>query len=71
MDDPSGDLNDPALKEEIELLGELMAAVTQAGHQLCESEIDRALHGDVADPSPEQAHRPVETPEGYIGLESR
>lgn len=54
-DDPRGELNDSTLNEEIELLAELMEAVTQAGHQLYEAEIDCALHRDVADPSPEQA----------------
>lgn len=48
MDDPCGELNDSALKEEIELLAELIEAVTRAGHRLCEWEIDRALRGDDA-----------------------
>ena len=55
MDDPLGELNDSALKEEIELLAELIDAVTQAGHQLCQAEIDAALHCVVGDPSPDQA----------------
>lgn len=40
---PGGELNDSALWQEIELLGELMATVAHAGRRLGQSEIDRAL----------------------------
>ena len=55
-DVPDEELNDSALLGEIELLAELMEAVTRAGHQLCDSEIDHALlgHGPegCAEPAP-------------------
>lgn len=41
--DPTGELRDPALDQEIALLGELIDTVTQAGHALTAPELDRAL----------------------------
>lgn len=40
---PGGELNDPALRREIELLGQLIETVARTGRPLHESEIDRAL----------------------------
>jgi hypothetical protein len=42
------EVKDSALLQEIELLGELIAAVAAAGRRLCQSEIDAAL--DVTQP---------------------
>jgi hypothetical protein len=38
------ELDDTALRQEIELLGELIETVAEAGHPLCQAEVDRALH---------------------------
>ena len=43
------ELDDTALRQEIELLAELLEKVADAGQPLCQEEIDRALH--VADAS--------------------
>lgn len=43
------ELDDTALRQEIELLAELLETVADAPQPLCQAEIDRALH--VADPS--------------------
>lgn len=39
-----GELDDTALHQEIELLGELIEKVADADHPLCQAEIDAALH---------------------------
>lgn len=44
--DPDEELRDPVLEEEIELLGQLLAAVTEAGRPLGADELDRALGVD-------------------------
>lgn len=41
--EPHSELQDVALASEIELLSDLIEAVSQAGRQLSPSEIDRAL----------------------------
>lgn len=41
---PSGELDDTALHQEIELLGALIEKVGGADHPLCQAEIDDALH---------------------------
>ncbi|KRE56130.1 hypothetical protein [Phycicoccus sp. Soil748] len=38
-----GELDDTALHQEIELLGELIEKVADADHPLCQAEIDAAL----------------------------
>ena len=40
---PGGELDDTALHQEIELLGELIEKVAGADHPLCQAEIDEAL----------------------------
>ncbi|WP_270887730.1 hypothetical protein [Pedococcus sp. 5OH_020] len=44
--DPAERLNDDVLQEEIALLGDVIAAATQAGRPLCQAEVDRALGVD-------------------------
>ena len=41
---PGAELTDSALRQEIELLGELMASAAAALQPLGQAEIDRALH---------------------------
>lgn len=41
---PAEELDDAALREEIELLAEVMAAAAEAPQPLCQAEVDRALH---------------------------
>lgn len=52
------ELDDTALRQEIELLAELLETVADAPQPLCQAEIDRALHvADVPeqpDPAPER-----------------
>ena len=40
---PGGELDDTALHQEIDLLGELIEKVAGADHPLCQAEIDDAL----------------------------
>jgi hypothetical protein len=42
--DPLEELSDTVLRQEIELLGDLIETVADADHPLCQAEIDRALH---------------------------
>lgn len=41
---PAEELDDAALREEIELLAEVMAAAADAPQPMCQEEVDRALH---------------------------
>jgi hypothetical protein len=41
--EPSDALHDPALHEEIELVGQLVVAATSTPHRLSKEEIDQAL----------------------------
>ena len=41
---PLEELSDTVLRQEIELLGDLIETVAGADHPLCQAEIDRALH---------------------------
>ncbi len=48
-DDAAGDeLHDPALHEEIQLVGQLVVAATSTPHRLSQQEIDKALGVDPA-----------------------
>lgn len=49
---PGAELTDSALRQEIELLGELMESAAGADQPLCQAEIDRALRITPAAPGP-------------------
>ncbi|WP_270889967.1 hypothetical protein [Pedococcus sp. 5OH_020] len=53
--DPYPELHDPAMEEEIELLADLMEAVTEAGCPLRQHEVDHALGVEVGCPQAREA----------------
>lgn len=60
--DPSDDLHDAALAEDIALLGDMMAAAAKdAGRELTQAEVDEAL-GLPAAEGPSDATREPDTP---------
>ncbi|MFC8501980.1 hypothetical protein ACFUC1_06440 [Pedococcus sp. NPDC057267] len=60
MGPAADELDDTALRQEIELLAELLEKVADAPEPLCQAEIDRALH--VADRTEEVAAAADEDP---------